>query len=413
MTEQVEGQMALSDEYTAWREVPAMGDMTDDALAADAREEASYKDRKDYLAARGDDLPDEVAAEERGLITTQPQTGHHLITGMAALARMDEGEFQAAMTAIETGQKRMREFQKRAMVKGEDYGVIKGIDRPFLHLPGAEKMTLLYGLAVRQEAERIAGDGIISPPLAYHVKSYVHVGSFGGPIVAMGYGEANSWEVKYRYTWAKAKCPACGREGLIRGKPDGKLKGKWWCPTREGGCNRTFEASDPSIASPGKVENTDPHSLAETLIQMAAKRSFVAATRRATGTSGLFTQDEDSPSVLAQAEPETPDGGEAQVEKVDVAVTRGGKADAPTPTQIAHLSKISRDKALGPDGIAAVIVRLGGQITLPDGDRGEKGRALLAYIESGAMTADQMGELLHTLDTGDVTEATAPTKATN
>ena len=283
-------------------------------------------------------------------------------------------------------------------------------------------MTLLYGLAVRQEAERIVGDGVLSPPLAYHVKSYVHVGSFDGPVVAMGYGEASSWEVKYRYTFAKAKCPKCGREGLVRGKADGKLKGKWWCPSREGGCNSTFEPNATNedgsllVTPPGKVENTDPYSLAETLLQMSAKRSFVAATRRATGTSGLFTQDEDSPSVIAQSD-QTPTESDDNVTITPVpegmTASRGGKSDQPTAEQLARLGKISKDKDLGPAGIATVIVRLAfGTPALPEGDRPTQGRALLAWINAN-MTADQMGQLLVTLDTGEVDAATAPTKATN
>lgn len=349
---------------------------------------------------------------EQGLITVapQPSVDHHVITGMAALARMDDAEYEAAIGIVTRGMERVKDFQTRAMVKGEDYGVVKGIDRPFLHLPGAEKLCLLYGLAVRQEADRITGDKDaagkwVSPPLAYHVRSYVHLGSFDGPIVGMGYGEANSWEVKYRYTWQKAKCPACSHD-LVRGKPDGKLKGKYWCPSREGGCNRTFEPNDPSISMPGKVETDDPYSLAETLVQMAAKRSFVAATRRATGTSGLFTQDEDSPSVQAQAEPES-DETPAAVTAVDAGVVaRGGKPEAPTAAQIAHLSKVSKEKNIGPDGIAAAIARLElGTVDLPDGTRGAKGKALLAWIEDN-LTADQFGTLLHHLEMGE-TEATA------
>lgn len=348
-----------------------------------------------------EDIPDEIEAEERALVVSQPQ--HHVVTGMAMLAQMDEAEFRRTIEVMKQGQARVKILQQSLMEKGEDYGIIKGIDRPFLHLPGAEKLINFYGLAVRQEAERLIGDGVLSPPLAYHVKSYVHVGSFDGPVVAMGYGEASSWEVKYRYTWAKAKCPGCGREGMIRGKADGKLKGKWWCPSREGGCNRTFEPNDPSITPPGKVENTDPYSLAETLIQMAAKRSFVAAARRATGTSGLFTQDEDSPSVLAQADT-TPDGDDNPVVEVVTTgeVARGGKPEDVTPAQIAEMSKVSKAKNLGPDAIAAAITRVTSvKVELPEGDRGAKGRFLLGWIPEH-LTSEQFGAVLETLETGEV-----------
>ena len=414
MTEQVEGQMAVSDEFAEWREEAAM------AVVGEVAENSPAKD----------DLPDEVAEEERGLVTVESRPQQHLITGMAALARMSEDEFQQAMETIEAGQRRMAEFQKRAMTKGEDYGVVKGIDRPFLHLPGAEKMCLLYGFAARQEAERIEGRRAIqkvgdveteggewlTPPLAYHVKTYVHLGSFDGPIVAMGYGEASSWETKYRYTWAKAVCPVCSREGMIRGKPDGKLKGKWWCPGREGGCNNTFEPADPRVTPPGKVENPDPWSLAETLLQMAAKRSFVAATRRATGTSGLFTQDEDSPSVQTQAEPEQEQATvEVSAAPAEVTVSRGGKPDAPTTEQIKHLRDVSKKRDLGPQGIADAIFAAGLcslDWKLPEGNRAAQGRALLAFINEN-LTADQMGELLQILARDPAAEAEAPSKVTN
>lgn len=375
------------------------------------------------------EMPEEIEAEERGLVTVVPAAApaHHVVTGMAALARMTDAEFEQTMLVIEQGQKRIREFQSRVMTKGEDYGTVPNVSKPFLHLPGAEKLALLYGMAARQEAERLIGekrkvvvDNVtveewVSPPLAYHVKTYIHLGDFDGPIVAMGYGEASSWEEKYRYRFAKAKCPKCGREGLIKGKADGKLKGKWWCPLREGGCNSTFESADPAIEAPGKVENPDPFSLAETIVQMAAKRSFVAAIRRATGTSGIFTQDEDSPSVIEQA------GGTAAIEAaeeaearpqitpvaVDPEVERGGKSTVATPEQIRALSKVSRERDLGPEKIASVIERLGfGAITFTADDRVKQGKELLAWLPAN-LTADQMGSLLQSLATGEVPEAEA------
>lgn len=412
--------MTIDEQYADWAEAPAF----DSAKATKHMTEDQVTEQITGIV--------EDVREESALVTVQPRADHHIVTGMAALARMDDAEYEAAIATVKRGLERVKDFMQRAMTDGEDYGRVKGIDRPFLHLPGAEKLCLLYGLAARQEAERVVGTkgmivrddgsethGWISPPLSYHVKTYVHLGSFDGPIVAMGYGEANSWETKYRYSWAKAKCPKCGHD-LVRGKADGKLKGKWWCPSREGGCNSTYEPNDPTITPPGKVENDDPYSLAETLIQMAAKRSFVAATRRATGTSGLFTQDEDSPSVRQQSD-DTPDTPAADIlpepAPADVSVSRGGKDDAPTAAQVAMLGKISKEKDLGPDRIVEYLTRLYPSIaiTLPEGDRGAKGRALLAAIQS-SLTADQMGALLVLLDTGEIDPATAaqaPGEATN
>jgi hypothetical protein len=387
-----------------------------------------------------EELPAEVEAEESALITVGQQTDHHVITGMAALARMSPAEYESTISTVIAGMERVKDFQKRAMIEGEDYGRVKGIERPFLHLPGAEKLCLLYGLAVRQEADRI--DGIerhgwtdmspdaqgkfgrwTTPPIAYHVRSYVHLGSFDGPVVGMGYGEANSWEDKYRYRWGKSKCPDCGREGLIKGKQESRLRGKFWCPGAEGGCNRTFEPNDPRVIPAGKIENPDPYSQAETLLQMAAKRSLVAATRRATGTSGLFTQDEDAPTVQRQAEAEPPsDDAEPVIEAVpEQEVEKGGKPVKPTAAQISHLSKVSKAKDLGPDAIMAAIKQLGLPAIELEGDRGAKGRALLMHINA-TLTADQMGALLQTIDMVFIlppeapdaaVESEAPTKATN
>lgn len=408
VSEQVPGQVAIGDQYAEWREVPAMG--SNPVLI---QQPVDAHTPPDDPAWQG--LPPEIEAEERALVTVKPQADHHIVTGMAALARMSPEDYENAISVVTKGIERVKDFQQRAMVKGEDYGTVANVARPFLHLPGAEKLCLLYGLAARQEVDRIIGTQTttedpktgewvkewISPPLAYHVRTYIHLGSFDGPIIAMGYGEANSWETKYRYTWAKSKCPSCGKD-LIKGKPESRLKGKYWCPQDKGGCNRTFEPNDERITSGGQVENTDPYSLAETLIQMAAKRSFVAGTRRATGTSGLFTQDEDSPSVRQQAgEGETTEGtAEITAAPEGTTVSRGGKDDKATTPQVAMLAKISREKDLGPDKIAEYANRIGIAVTLPDGDRGAKGRALLAIVQN--LTGDQMGTLLQTLETGEV-----------
>lgn len=378
----------------------------------------------------------ELEPEERGLVTVQPQGQgqHHVVTGMAVLAEMSDAEFQEAMTVIEAGQNRIREFQTRVMKAGEDYGTVKGIDRPFLHLPGAEKLCLLYGLAARQEADRLVGERVTytaatgevittpewkSAPLAYHVRTYIHVGSFDGPIVAMGYGEASSWEPKYRYINARPMCPNCGKEELIRRKSPPALEGKLNCPQFGGkaGCNAVFEPGDPRLPVVGKIDNPDPAGLAETLLQMAAKRSFVAATRRATGTSGLFTQDEDSPNVAAQVcdVPLEPPTETTPVVVTGVEVERGGRSVAPTKPQIDRLRAISKEKDLGPDKIAAVVKRvLDLDVELGDGDRRAQGLALGAFLTGGKVTSDQLGAVIQALETGEIqptVEEAAPVPA--
>jgi hypothetical protein len=354
----------------------------------------------------------EFREEETALVPINGAT-HHLVVGMGTLAAMDDDEFERNLAIMQKGQERIKVLMDKLLIKGEDYGTVKGIDRPFLHQPGAEKLSNFYGFAVEQEAERIVGTERpgwqdmgpaqlveiggrwLSPPLAYHVKSYVHLGDFSGPVIAMGYGEASSWEEKYRYRWSKPTCPQCGREGLIKGRADGKLKGKWWCPGKEGGCNKTFEAADPQIGPTTKVDNPDPYSMAETLIQMAGKRSFVASIRRATGTSGLFTQDEDSPSIAAQVgdvAPDEPDPVVTAGPTVEVAI--GAKTTAPSVEQLQHMVSLAKEKGIKKEAIAELFGRLFGITVEPTS------AAVTAAARS--LTADQLGALLLTMDTGEI-----------
>lgn len=347
----------------------------------------------------------------------------HTNVGVGALAAMDDAAFEATLAQLTKGQERLLKLHSTLMVEKVDYGTVPGIPRPFLHKPGAEKLAQFYGLALRFEADRIVGKRALirigetetemgewlSPPLAYHVRAYAHLGDFGGPVVAQGYGEANVWEEKHRYRNTSPSCPECGHE-LIKRKSPPNLAGKWNCPNwgGKGGCNRVFEPNDERIKPAGKVENENPYDLANTLIKMAEKRAATDVVLRATNTSGLYSQDEDSPSVRAQSSgpPEEPNT-EPPVERVEVAaVERGGKEQAATSTQIAEVAKISREKDLGPERIAEIIERvLGTKIDVGSGDRRTQGVALLAGMK--ALTADNLGKVLVTLLTGEVPDEPA------
>ena len=413
----------MTDQWDEWRQ-EAAGIIVETAGVDEVASKAAPKAAEPVEAVYVVDIPDDpqsvdaaATAERKAIVVAAPQ--QHLVVGVGALAAMDDAAFERNLAMLQRGQKRLIELTDKLLDRGTDYGTVPGIKKPFLQKPGSEKLANFYGLAIRFEAERVEGDGVKAPPLAYHVRSFAHLGSFDGPVVAQGYGEANSWEPRYRYIESKRACPACGHEGLIKGKLDGKLKGKWWCSQRDGGCNKTFEAADPSITEQqtGKVDNPDPYGLANTLVKMGEKRAHVDVVLRATGTSGFFSQDEDSPSVQAQASHAPRDEDERpEVENVtgQQTVQRGGRPDAPTSTQMAQLSALSKEKKLGPDGIAALIIRLFNVPVVMDEtwSRGEKGKWLWGYIEEG-FTADQLGQLLSSIDTGDITEATTPTKATN
>lgn len=382
------------------------------------------------MVAAKDEFDEDFAAEVRALaVVDKPRQS--LTSGLGALAAMSDEEFNNNLAMLDRGQARLEEIVKRLLKSGEDYGTVPGISKPFLHLPGAEKLEKFYGFAVRQEAERVIGERAtikmgdyegnsrmddpradsqnwLAPPLAYHVRSYVHLRDFDGPVIDVGFGEANVWEEKYRYRNEEPTCPECGRSGLIKRKSPPNLAGKWNCPNwgGKGGCNRVFEPNDERIKTGGKVENTDPWSLAETILLMASKRSFVHGIRRATGTSGYFTQDEDSPSVRQQSEGAGPQADEPEVKSVAGAetVARGGKTAEVTQAQIAQLSAISKAKDIGPTGIANLIGRLF-KIEIDFGEateRSAQSQIVLAAIK--AIGADKAGRLLYAMDTGDLGE---------
>jgi hypothetical protein len=333
---------------------------------------------------------------------------HHLIVGMATLANMNEDDFRAKLDVMKRGLERVAIIQRELMKEGVDYGKVPGIARPFLHQPGAEMLSNLYGFAVRQEAERIVrkvGDDPGVPPYAFVTKSFVHLGDFDGPIVATGSGEANPYETKYHERFTVQGCPVCGRPKLIKRVKPPALAGKWQCPGwgDMGGCGTIFEPNDPRLAPTGKeiVPDTDLWGLAETILAMSAKRSLVASVRRATGTSGLFTQDEDSPSVQSQSARASEGGGEADppppvVESatLNVPVAPGGKTTQVTQVQLDRLKALSTEKGLNGAKIAELLTRLFGMTVEATG------RAASEAVRS--LTADQLGNLLAFIDAGDL-----------
>lgn len=239
------------------------------------------------------DLPD-----NRRSLAVVPPAGH-VMSGVGAIARLSDDEFEANLKAVQLGVARAARLQTALLVEGTDYGALPGIKRPFLHKPGAEKFEKAYGLATRFRVERLVGDGETAPAFQFLAHAYVHLGDFDGPVVAEGIGEANSWETKYRYRSAERVCPKCGVAAIKSGTKRGSTEREFYCWSKNGGCGARFEADDAALTGQdtGKVDNPDPWDLANTLVKMATKRAHVDGILRATGTSGLFTQDDDSPSA--------------------------------------------------------------------------------------------------------------------
>lgn len=344
----------------------------------------------------------EESVEPSALI---PVATDHVITGLGMLARMSDTEFDAKLEMLRKGRERVATIQKTLMVEGSDYGKVPGIDRPFLHLPGAEALEKFYGLVTEQVVTRVDGTQNasgewITPPFTYRTDCIVHLGDLSGPIVAMASGTCNVWEDRYRYRTAKQACPVCGKSGtIITRKTPEALKGKRQCANfgNKDGCGQMFEPDDPRLAPPGKEENPDPFGLDETVMQISAKRAYVAGIRRATGTSGLFSIDDDSPAVRQQSEdipPDAPPPPPPDIQNVPMPVTSPVTGGVPTQVQYDRLKALAGEKGLKGKDIAELLNRLFGmKVEL---------NAAAAGAAVQTLNADQLGNLLAFIEVGDM-----------
>jgi hypothetical protein len=216
--------------------------------------------------------------------------------GTTALALLSDDEFTQRLEMLRKGRERIAILQRELLIPSSDdskadgdYGRIPGTDKPTLFKSGAEKLCQFYGFVARIEVTFRAGDNITTPPLIYDANCYLHLGSTDGPIVATGYGTANSWEKRY-LRGGNLKCPNCDKPNIRKSKSDPE----WYCWRKTGGCGSTFRLDDQRITSQTvdpKGDITGAYDLGVTLAKMAEKRAHVDATLRATATSGLFTQD--------------------------------------------------------------------------------------------------------------------------
>lgn len=144
--------------------------------------------------------------------------------------------------------KMLRAFVQEFMVKGEDYGIIPGCNKPSLLKPGAEKLCEIFGFSKQIQVINRMEDwqvGIFS----FEVKATL-INKRTGLIEAEGIGSCNSKEKKYR--------------------------------------------------------NQDAFSIVNTLLKMAKKRALVDSVLSATRSSGIFTQDIEDMNISNGHDSNTP-----------------------------------------------------------------------------------------------------------
>ncbi len=169
----------------------------------------------------------------------------------------------------------LTEFMKNVMVNGTDYGVIPGTNKPSLLKPGAEKLSRFFGLRTRSTIINIeSSDDEESPHYTVTVRTEVLRGN-SDTVISDGLGTASTLEDRYASRWVtESKLPTGVDKSLLafREKQSKFGKGMYveylWKPTLG---EHFFQR--------------------ETVLQMADKRSYVAAVRKATAASMIFTQD--------------------------------------------------------------------------------------------------------------------------
>lgn len=185
------------------------------------------------------------------------------------------------------------EFTKQLMHEGTDFGKVPGSDKPTLLKPGAEKLATLFGLLPVFESLEVVQDwsGRDHGGEAFFFYRYKCRLTRGDLVVGEGIGSCNSWEKKYRYRTAERVCPECGKSAIIKGKKE--YGGGWLCWKQKDGCGAKFRDGDDAIESQpvGKVANSDPADIVNTIDKMAQKRALIAATLIAVNASEFFTQD--------------------------------------------------------------------------------------------------------------------------
>lgn len=241
-----------------------------------------------------------------------------------------------------------REFMRRVMKDGMHYGTIPGTPKPSLWKPGAELLLSAMGLhaeltdaappALDVTGRDHAGEPFIEYRRACTIYRQIGPAENERMVVARAEGSCSSWEVKYRYRDAKQRCPDCGEETIFISKKDGG----WFCWRAKGGCGLTFAEGDRRIADQklGRIKNPEVADAANTILKMADKRAFVAATLLATGCSDIFTQDvvdEDDPGPGDERE----SGGGQRRQNGRAGNGRGSSAGGPSSDQEAELRELN------------------------------------------------------------------------
>jgi len=170
----------------------------------------------------------------------------------------------------------IQEVMKAVMKNGVHYGVIPGCPKPSLFKAGAEKIAATFRIAVKSEVEDLSTDD------EKHYRVTCSGFSTTGAVLGSAVGECSSNEEKFRW-----RSPVCDEEFE---ETDSDRKREKWVKGFKG-----------APAYKKKQIRTEPSDLANTILQLADKRAYVAVVRKITAASDVFTQDiEDLPEEVVE-----------------------------------------------------------------------------------------------------------------
>lgn len=189
----------------------------------------------------------------------------------------------------------VQEVMEAVMKPDIHYGNIPGCDKPSLLQPGAEKLAMVFRLAIKPEVEDLSQNG------EAHFRctaELTHIPT--GRYVGTGIGECSTFEEKY--AWKRAVCDA-EYEYVEQRKGADFVRLKFGMKKRG-----TYKKDEPDYYTSKQVR-TNPADLRNTILQMAIKRAVVSGVKRATAASDVFAQNlEDLPEeyreMVAEVAPE-------------------------------------------------------------------------------------------------------------
>lgn len=280
-----------------------------------------------------------------------------LATTTAAPVAVSAGYDIVPVEQIKRQTEQVKALMASCMEDGMHYGKIPGCgSKPTLLQPGAQKLTLMFGMADTYE---IAREDLPSGHREYTVTCRL-VSKSTGCVQGSGVGLCSTMEKKYRYRNvsdfeitdepipqdAKERKQEYRKQGYGMKKVDGM-----WCWVKY---NDSAQQENPDIA--------DTYN---TVLKMSCKRALVAAVLNTFAVSDLFTQDiEDLGSYAIDYKRETPPQAPTAAPAAPAAPQQTPDARKALWAESAALKKQAMDAGVKEDGITSWMAA---SIVNPDG----------------------------------------------